>query len=469
MVEVIIKEFNGFEESDFDAYRPEKWRSNRFNLERMRITQKLAALGAAMVREGPLGELDRGTSDDHPCHRNAHRVDHQLLYFLRPEAARRDLEPYIHRARPMSLMVADPATHHQHLYLGVKIDLSGVQVGMFLHGHALVDHRNVQALMADPTRSDDLAAAVAALGDGWELIPPSGDERPVAGLSSAALDASVRQMSQPTSCLCLSRRLGREEVEAMGPGFLDEARSLLERLLPLYHVVAWAPDNDLFGLATEREEEARRLAEAKARSEAEAKRKEEERRRRQEEAERRAREQEEDRRILRELQRKALAARRKAAQEDGGEARQPAQGDQGREPQPIAAPRPRLERGAGSREEPRKEWPGRGREHGRGRREQRPGRAARATGQPERAPREPREPRKAREPRQRSQWRGPKSTKRDEPTLAAGDKVRMERGLMAGKVGVVKALDERGGVVTVEVLGLTVRVAPADIKKVRHD
>lgn len=300
MVEVIIKNFEGFAVADFDAYSPEKWISNLFNRERMLITQKLAALGNELKERlgQALAELEPGTSDDRPSFRNQNRVDHQLLYFLRPAAERQRLSQVIERKRPMTLMISDPAVHQQHLYLGIRIELAGLQLGLFLHGHAHLDKENLAARLARQDELEAFTALVRDLGPGWSCTDAAGAELACASIEPGELLAQVRALQDPASCWAVRRVIGREDEEALGAGFRELAAGLLRALLPLYSFIAWSSDNDQIEQEARLRREAEERAEAEARAEREAQELAEQRKKRQEEARARSEEAEWDRRIL---------------------------------------------------------------------------------------------------------------------------------------------------------------------------
>ncbi len=561
MIDVIVKRFEGFEDADFDAFRPEKWLSNRFNRERMVVRHKLMALGAASRRRDGerLAGLDAETSDDRPSHRNQRSVDHMLLYLLRRARERRTVEPVIHRQRPMALMVADPALHHQHAHLAVRVDLAGVDVALQVFGHAHVDVANLKAVVADEERGAALLATLQGLGEGWDLFAEPGDRIwPVAELDLDALRTSLTVLAEPFGVWGVRRKIPRTEAEALSEaGFADQAGAWLEALLAAYQAVAWSPDNDRIGLGVRLEQEARQRADAEAQAAQARLRQEEERLRRQQEARARAEAAQADRRYLAKRMRRprapdtapvlkdgdtpppaegeaappeavAQAAGSAAAEaaapkqppakpapprggpgsgargaEPGADRRGPGPRDQRRGPGPRdqrRGPGPRDQRrGPGPRDQRRGPGPGprdqrrgpgtgpRDQRRGPGPRDDRRGPGSR-DGQrrwSERRGRRDDGPRRAGDPgrpdlrgqgrcgggrrsdgeRGRSPERRPTRPKQ---TFSAGEKVRFERGLVAGKEGSVVSVDSSTGLVTVAILnGLTVRVAAMDLKKLR--
>jgi hypothetical protein len=300
VVEVLIKQFSGFEEGDFDAFRPEKWLSNLFNRERMLLTQKLSALGTVLLEQltadGP--RLEHGTSDDRPSFRNGNRVDHQLLYLLRQAHDRERLGPLLEKRRPLSMITLDPAMHHQHVYLGVRIDLAGIQLGLFLHGQAFADLENLRRLLADPQSTAVLVERLHQLGDGWQTVLPDGQELPCASVHPETLPEQLAGLANLTGCWAIRQTLPRDEGAQLGETFPQLAAQRLRSLLPLLQLIAWSDENDRTDLGAQLRREADLRAEAEAKALEEARRQAEERQRRQEEAQARAAEEEADRRIL---------------------------------------------------------------------------------------------------------------------------------------------------------------------------
>src|SRR4029453_7553157 len=117
--------FAGLLDKDFDAYLPNKWKSNVFNRERLEVKQKLLELGrevaGAMVAADD-SPLLLEASAEHPALWNHKQVEAQHLYFSRHAAARREIDGIIDRSRPMSTMLEDPTPQRNHLYLGVSMN-----------------------------------------------------------------------------------------------------------------------------------------------------------------------------------------------------------------------------------------------------------------------------------------------------------------------------------------------------------
>src|SRR5688500_4945875 len=127
--------FPGFTDRDFDAYAPNKWKSNVFNRERLEVKQKLLGLGKELA--GSLVAADGSplacdASVEHPALWNHKQVEAQHVFFSRNEGARKELDAIIDRSRPIMTMLDDPTPQRNHLFLAVTIDQAHVEMSLKL-------------------------------------------------------------------------------------------------------------------------------------------------------------------------------------------------------------------------------------------------------------------------------------------------------------------------------------------------
>lgn len=113
---LFAESFERWVASDFDAYKEEKWRSNRFNLERGRVRERLiSALQQALVISQQSSDgLDLWTSSDHPVLFNDHQVSRQLALFCRVASERERLQQ-----QNSQLSATQPDLFHA--WLGVEL------------------------------------------------------------------------------------------------------------------------------------------------------------------------------------------------------------------------------------------------------------------------------------------------------------------------------------------------------------
>lgn len=241
--------FSGFKPDDFLAYEERKWSSNRFNLERMRARETLQALATAAAADAGLAALGLGveSTHDHPTIFNNKKVDAQWVFFARPEAERKRLGVLIDKEHPLHRVVEDPAPHHLHALLGLRLDLSGLEVGLRVHRNAWIDTRNLTARCADAA---DRATLLGLLGGVPDAVVRLGGSELAAGqVDDAALAALAAHDGElPGDWLYVARRFDREDPVLSTPDLAAAVGSTLALLVPLYSFAAWREDNDHLGL-----------------------------------------------------------------------------------------------------------------------------------------------------------------------------------------------------------------------------
>lgn len=247
--------FEGFEARDFEAYAASKWQSNAFNLDRMRVKDKLVSLGQQLSPLQPAPDsppLSCEVSVEHPALWNNNTVSDQQLYFTRSEDERRSLNSRNTRATSMSSLVADPSPHREHMVLCVVVNEDGVDVCVKLHPNAAVDRQNMVSKLADRWHMQAFVDLVASLPKDYQ-IGFAGEEATAASdldadalraLVSSFADFSQSPQASQAKVLSIGRAHGREEACAAVADFAAQIRDDLLTLLPLYHLLAWSRQND---------------------------------------------------------------------------------------------------------------------------------------------------------------------------------------------------------------------------------
>src|SRR5262245_25462938 len=192
--------FPGFTEHDFDAYAPNKWKSNVFNRERLEVKQKLVALGKELA--GALVAADGSplaceASVEHPALWNHKQVEAQHLFFSRNQGARNELDKIIDRARPMTSMLDDPTPQRNHVFLAVTIDQTSVELSLRLHPDARVDRQNLERKLTDAWKREELLELLATLGEDYSMGVTGGTRLPAHALTEAALREILAELARP--------------------------------------------------------------------------------------------------------------------------------------------------------------------------------------------------------------------------------------------------------------------------------
>jgi hypothetical protein len=260
--------FPGFTDRDFDAYAPQKWKSNVFNRERLEVKQKLLTLGRELG--GELVAADGSpllceTSVEHPALWNHKQVEAQHLFFSRNEGARKELDRIIDRARPMASMLEDPTPQRNHIFLAVTIGHDQVEFAVKLHPEARIDRQNLERKITELWEREKLLALLRELPEGSTIGVTGNPQLPATGIAEDGLRTVIAELARPelpgkTHLLVIGRAVPRGTATAQGGALLDTARRELEALLPIYQFVAWSRDNDYVPMreALKQEKQAKR-------------------------------------------------------------------------------------------------------------------------------------------------------------------------------------------------------------------
>ena len=259
---LLLTRFEGLTAEDFDVYRPECWSSNVHNLKRMKAKERVLAL-ARIARDKLDLNLELEASSEIPSVWNGRQVSDQWAYLLRTPDERRSLQPVLARRLDLATRVADPAEHHRHALLFIRLDHESLEVGLRANEHATIDLANL--LAHAQANGAGLAATLAGLTADIRL---GADADPTAG---GIVEAAKAARAGEAEWLVVARRIAREDATEQGESLADAAAEVLDALRPLYRFLSWSPDNDHISvaseietLAAERDEASRAAAERAA-------------------------------------------------------------------------------------------------------------------------------------------------------------------------------------------------------------
>jgi len=256
MMSFFSEGFEAFAEADFDAFAEPKWSSNRFNLERMRVAERLRLLERRLTAAlAPHAEgTEVGATDARPTVFNGNKVDALWIWRVRDESTRRLLDRLLDRGASLVERVEDPAEHHRHTVLALRIDAAGIQAGVYLHGNARVDIENLVAVRKEAFERDKLArllAHAASLGTRpMSLDLGQEGSLPLPVLAAATWpDVLGKRLSPHGAGLWCGTSWAREECLAGGAAFVGELGDRFAALGPLYAALSWSRTNDAAGFA----------------------------------------------------------------------------------------------------------------------------------------------------------------------------------------------------------------------------
>mgnify|MGYP003594413323 CR=1 FL=1 len=262
--------FPGLTGSDFECYEPRKWKSNVYNRERMEVRQKLLAVARQCSAElcGSDGApLFIEASVEHPALWNHKQVDTQSVYFSRTELARKELDGFIDRQKPIASLLDDPTPQRNHLFLAITIGHDSLEVSLKLHPDASVDRQNLERKLGEHYEAERLLGLLGELPAEFRIgITP--EVREVAGVDADALHELIAalppgssssapshglalpgQPVTPPRMFYLGQSLSRPAALALSAEEQEAwVRKTLAELLPVYRFIVWSRDNDFVSM-----------------------------------------------------------------------------------------------------------------------------------------------------------------------------------------------------------------------------
>lgn len=256
MFEAFLKPFEGFSDDDFGSYEPEKWSSNLHNLPRMQVKQKLSALAAKLkpaVKELNL-DLEHELSSERPSIWNQKKVDAQWLFYTRSDRAKKELQSIIDRHKSLADNIDDPAHHHRHAVLAVRIDQSGAVASFGVHHSAWLDRHNLERKWGDKYEKGKLLKAITSLSDEytWNVDDTEG---PADAQSQDTLDPVLGNATSTAGWIAVEKRFPVGDQRLANAGFAEYVADTFAELANLYRIVTWSRENDFADVAQQVAEE----------------------------------------------------------------------------------------------------------------------------------------------------------------------------------------------------------------------
>ena len=261
------KEFNGFTSADFDAFEERKWTNNRFNLERMKVSDKLKALeytGGSVVKQAAAIQLDLATTITlpHPNILNNNCVDEMWLAFGRGDAEKKKLTRFIEAEVPLSKRVGDHTPMYQYILTGLRIRHEGIRVGLHLHRHSWLDLNNLINKLATPWMATKFIKMLRDLPPRFQLLI-DGVVNTLDSFSETGEDLKALLVGAASTIFLCATYL-RDDEAITTTAFAATVAGDLELLLPVYQYIAWGTQNDFVSLKKKLKEEIKKKAPAAA-------------------------------------------------------------------------------------------------------------------------------------------------------------------------------------------------------------
>ncbi len=242
----LMDTFEGFRAEDFDAYLPEKWNSNVYTLPRRSVKTKLEELGAQLSRELETAQLAlvMHLSDEFPSLWNKKKVDTQWLFFSRDEAARAELSDIIDTERTLAATLTDPTPRYRHIFLGVAVDKDVLEIGLRLPYDAWVDRQNFIKLLNDEQAQQRFCEHLNQLPEHYETGLAGEAMTSPSHFGTGEVGSLIEQFEQTRGWLFIGARMPRDQAEVLGTSVVETACEAFKLLVPVYRFMAWSPEND---------------------------------------------------------------------------------------------------------------------------------------------------------------------------------------------------------------------------------
>ncbi len=237
--------FTGFQSSDFAAFVKKKQGSNVYTLERRAAKDKLLEVASYAAAQHPdaFGNQELLTTEDAPSVANGRRVKSLAAYFVRPAAARSGLKELIHTDLGAGAALFEIAVHQLHAHLQLRIQETGLTVGVRVPSQATVDRENVaEKLRLDWGRQEFLELVTdlprpTQVGFEGELAECSAVDEPLVMQWATAIESSH-------DAFVIEHALEPSNEAIAAEGFKEEGSELVARFAPVFTFLAWSKAND---------------------------------------------------------------------------------------------------------------------------------------------------------------------------------------------------------------------------------
>jgi hypothetical protein len=228
---------------DFAVLAPEKQRDPLFNESRRIVRARIGAFGKLAARElraRTATTFETRSSLHHPSAFNGHRVE-ALWFTLHPgKAARAALRERLGQEFAEDL---DPSYFHALLFGELRRD--SFTVGLRINERAWWDTQNLQRACREPPHAQRLSAALRALPEYGMRIHDWQKTYRCEEMTPGMLETFARWFKPGEHRFLLWRAWPAESPDLAAPGWPQALVAELERLVPVWRIVSWAPENDL--------------------------------------------------------------------------------------------------------------------------------------------------------------------------------------------------------------------------------
>jgi hypothetical protein len=245
-----MSSFDGFTSTDFDAFDAKKWSSHAYNRERLEVKLKLSDLGKALAQQlaEQLAGQEPGLTEERPSIFNQQKVRDLTLFFTRGSEARRELEAIVEKHCSLAEKILDPALHHKHITVGLRIHSDGIEFGLWLHHNAWVDWKNLTERCKEHYEREKLVEILAGLDDSLCFFQGDWPTAEMPRARSVPVEQLIGSLENGQPWTFYGECLGRSDPLLASPQLVDRVAKTYSRLWPLHQFIAWRRDNDFHRL-----------------------------------------------------------------------------------------------------------------------------------------------------------------------------------------------------------------------------
>ena len=237
-------DFKGFDAADFDAYEKKKWSSNAYTLARRTAKDKLLSLARAVAGEleEDLEFLELGASEEAPSVANNRTVRAQWVFFTRSADQREALKPFLGKTDLASgASLFDISVQHQHACLLVRLDYTGISVGVEIATKAKVDRDNAAEKLQSERARNQFVELCKSLPGGATV---GFSQAPALELSESEVQDWIEPLGQGELPFVAEVGIKREEELLGSEGLIGTVAQYVSQFAPIFKFLSWSKDND---------------------------------------------------------------------------------------------------------------------------------------------------------------------------------------------------------------------------------
>jgi hypothetical protein len=244
-----------FSNNDFEAFQKAKWNDMVYNLDRMRVKERLTDIGKTI--QSNCSEfcknkvMEAGT--EYPALSNNRKVDRLELFFIRCKNDRKMLQKALGKEIPLQIQLKGSSELYSHASLGILFDLSGMEIGFRIPFLSIGDRENLRKVIKGEG-INSLLNIVKEFNDKYFFTSPDSSNILLKSLSEDDILTGLDKLEKNSGAnnrnfIGFLRKIELNEFENLEIDFSEIITNTIKSLIPLYDFICWTTDNDLLDIA----------------------------------------------------------------------------------------------------------------------------------------------------------------------------------------------------------------------------